>query len=100
MSKKPKQNNQGQDSQEIVDKSVELMNNEESGVNSKNLKGSRTLTMGEFLATSREIKQKYNSYVAVGFCSYYETLRRKDTSVPYRRTYEDWMSVFVCYAKS
>lgn len=101
MSKKSKQGNQAVDSQEMVDKSVELRNNEESGVNSSNdSKDSRTLTMGEFLSTSREIKQKFNSYVIVGFTKHYETLRKNDTSVPYRRTYDDWMSVFVHYAKT
>lgn len=60
----------------------------------------KTLTMGEFLSTSREIKQKFNSYVIIGFKRFYDNMRIKHPNYPYKRTYTDWMQVLMEYIKT
>ncbi len=59
-----------------------------------------TLTMGEFLSTSREIKQRFNKYVIVGFEKHCKMARLADPAQPYRGTYDDWLKIFVEYAET
>lgn len=66
----------------------------------KNQLSSDTLTMEGFLATSSEIKKKFNSYVRIGFAKKINMARINDPSQPYRRTYEDWMRLITEYAET
>ena len=71
-------------------------NNSEPDFNSSD----KTLTMGEFLSTSREIKQKYNSYVRTGFEKKVRMERVQKNDLPFKRTYDEWMQLFREYAET
>lgn len=56
------------------------------------------ITMEAFLSNSKEVKQKYNSYMPVGFRRWVTILRSNEPKFPFRQTKEQWMELFRKYS--
>lgn len=62
---------------------------------------SNLITVDAFLSNSREVKQKYNSYVPIGFKRHLEIVRQKDPKTyKFLRTENEWIDLFVKFATS
>lgn len=88
-------------------KNKEELNNLE-GVEEQNEKeglivpvsNSGLITVDAFLSNSKEVKQKYNSYMPVGFRRHLDLLRQKDPNYRFRRTEAEWKELFEEFANN
>lgn len=85
---------------DVINESYENKNQEEEQEETRKKNNNNYLTMGEFLSTSKEIKQKYNNYVLIGFSKRMDIRRTQEKNLPYRMTYDKWMRLFLEFAEN